>query len=171
MRLRCLLFCLMGVLLTGAAKADLVLTLDQPQVVALPGDMLTFTGNLTNTNGFETFLNGAGFSQIDTGLTGDETPFFSNTPLSLMPGESLPSAVTLFTVTLDNGLQAGQYSGTFQVLGGPDAMTFNPLTTADFQITIAPVAAPPSVPEPGSVAFALSLAGAGGVLARHRRRR
>jgi len=154
MRVRCLLLCLLGALLCDGARAQLVLTLDQSQFTALPGDTVTFTGNLTNNNPFETFLNGAEFPQIDPGLAGDESPFFVNTPLSLAPGASLPNPVTLFTVTLDPGLLPGSYSGAFRVVGGPDDQTFDPLAEVPFRVNVAAPTGGGVIPEPSSLALA-----------------
>lgn len=168
MPLRYALICLLVLVLARGANADLTLTLDQTQVSALPGDMLTFTGNLQNTSSADIYLNGAGFPQLDIGLAGDESPFFANTPPFLTPGQSLPGSVSLFTVTLDSSLPSGVYSGTFQVVGGPDDMTFNPLASADFQINIAPSGQPPAVPEPGGVSLLIGMATVGGILRKRR---
>jgi hypothetical protein len=149
----------------AGARAQLLVNLDQSLITTTPGAVVDFTGNLVNSSTTDTvFLNGAAFPQVDAGLTADGSPFILNTPASLGPQQTLPMSVTLFTVTVDSNLQPGEYSGVFEVQGGPDNMTYNDLVETPFHIVI-----PAAVPEAGDITLLCSLLTAGGLAFRRRR--
>ena len=107
---------------------------------------MTFTGTVLNASGVELFLNGAGGGLSSSELTLDLTPFFTLTPLSLLDGESYTGDI--FSVAISNVALPGDYFGTFTIQGGMDSGTFDTVGSADFQVTVADIAA---VPEPSSV--------------------
>ena len=129
-------------LIPSLALADtLTLSLSNPVQSATAGSTLTFdaTVSASSTNGAPIFLNSDSFT-IESPLTLDDTDFF-NFPLSLNPGDSYTGA--LFTVTLPSGLAPGDYTGSFEILGGADGSAFNTLATSGFQVN--------ATPEPGTM--------------------
>ena len=135
-------------LFSATAFADIVFTvnLDSTSLVGTPGTAVTFTGTILNASGVELFLNGAGGYLSSPELTLDLTPFFTLTPLSLLDGDSYSGDI--FSVAISGVALPGDYSGTFNIQGGVDSATFDPVGSADFQVEVADVAA---VPEPSSV--------------------
>jgi hypothetical protein len=108
------------------------------------GGMVEFTGTLTNTSASNVFLNGTVGILPNTQLTLDDSPFFINSPLFLMPSESYVGP--FFDVTADATALPGIYSGSFTIQGGVDADTFDNLATQIFTVNIVS-----SVPEPNSL--------------------
>ena len=89
---------------------------------------------LTNS-GIE-FLNGDSFTFTGPFLVND-TPFLTNFPLSLNPGQSVTAE--LFAISLPLGSSISSYSGTFSLLGGSTASTYSALgTAAAFTTTVTP---------------------------------
>lgn len=124
------------------ASADtLTLSLSNPVQSATPGSTLTFDATISasSTNAAPVFLNSDNYT-IDSPLTLDDSDFF-NFPLSLDPGDSYTGA--LFTVTLPSVLAPGDYTGSFEILGGADGSAFDTLATTGFQVS--------PTPEPGTV--------------------
>jgi hypothetical protein len=121
--------------------ATITLSLSNPVQSAPPGSTLTFDATVSapSTNAAPVFLNSDNYT-IDSPLTLDDSDFFSF-PLSLDPGDSFTGA--LFTVTLpaDNLFQT--YTGSFEILGGADGLTFDTLATTGFQLN--------PTPEPGTM--------------------
>jgi hypothetical protein len=129
-------------LVPSLALADtLTLSLSNPVQSATPGSTLTFDATVSapSTNAAPIFLNGDNYT-IDSPLTLDDSDFFSF-PLSLDPGDSYTGA--LFTVTLPSGLAQGDYTGSFEILGGADGSAFDTLATTGFQVS--------PTPEPGTM--------------------
>lgn len=142
------------------ALADtLTLSLSNPVQSATPGSTLTFDATVSapSTNAAPIFLNSDNYT-IESPLTLDDSDFF-NFPLSLTPGGSYTGA--LFTVTLPSVLAPGDYTGSFEILGGANGSAFDTLASTGFQVS--------PTPEPGTV---LLLATGLGLLAfvMHRRR-
>jgi hypothetical protein len=160
-----------GFLLSGpAAKADpysisLILN-DQP---ALAGDIVEFDATITNNidQPYSLFLNGYNYASLDSPLTWDDTDTeaaFLSITYPLDPGDSYTGA--LFFVTVPLGTPNGTYIGDFQVQGGSDGITYDPLADEVFTITVNPAGASP-VPEPSSLLLLLSgMAGLAGTLRR-----
>jgi hypothetical protein len=120
--------------------ADLVFTLDQPLQTGVPGAALSFSGTLLNTNLVDTYLNGTSYNAQSSDLTLDDSAFFTFTPLFLAPGASYSGS--LFDINISPAALEGTYFGSFTVVGGPDAFTFDPLATQNFEVVV--------TPEPGS---------------------
>jgi len=129
------------------AFADTIFTvsLDTSSLAGTPGTAVPFTGTILNASGVELFLNGAGGYLSSPELTLDLTPFFTLTPLSLLDGDSYTGDI--FSVAISDVALPGDYFGTFTIQGGVDSATFDPVGSADFQVTVA------SVPEPSSGAL------------------
>lgn len=124
------------------ALADTItLSLSNPVQSATPGSTLTFDATVSapSANAAPIFLNSDNYT-IDSPLTLDDSDFFSF-PLSLDPGHSYTGA--LFTITLPSGLAQGDYTGSFQILGGADGSAFDTLATTGFQVN--------ATPEPGTM--------------------
>ena len=119
----------------------LTVVLDPTSLVGQPGMPLTFTGTIMNASGSEMFLNGAGGNVSSPELTLDLTPFFTLTPLSLLDGEIYNGVI--FSVAISSVALSGSYFGTFTIQGGVDALAFDDVGIADFQITVGDSAAVP----------------------------
>jgi|ERR1035437_1384399 hypothetical protein len=134
-------------LFSATSFADTVFTvgLNSTSLVGSPGTAVTFTGTILNASGVELFLNGAGGGLSSSELTLDLTPFFTLTPLSLLDSEFYTGDI--FAVAISGVALPGDYFGTFTIQGGVDSATFDPVGSADFQVTVADTAA---VPEPSS---------------------
>jgi hypothetical protein len=135
-------------LFSATAFADTVFTvsLDFTSLVGTPGTAVTFSGTILNASGVELFLNGAGGDLSSPELTLDLTPFFTLTPLSLVDGDFYTGDI--FAVAISGVALPGDYSGTFTIQGGEDSQTFDPVGSADFQVTVTDAG---GVPEPSSV--------------------
>lgn len=146
------------VLLAAMSHAATVnVNLDSAPLSGAPGTALTFTGTLMNTTSSTVFLNAAGINLAGfSPLNEDTGPFFTNAPLFLAGGASTPT-IGLFAINIPNPFAAGQYQGTFTVLGGADGNAQNTLGSSNFTVQ---VTNGPTVPEPGSeVLFTLGIAG------------
>ena len=106
---------------------------------------MTFNGTLTNVGADTLYLNGDSFAGLGPGFTLDDSPFFSNFPFFLIGGDS--ATADIFTVSLDNTVLPGNYTGSFSILGGTDPSSEDVLATQNFQIEV------PPVPEPGNFAL------------------
>jgi hypothetical protein len=126
-----------------ALAGTLTLSLSNPVQSATPGSTLTFDATVSapSTNAAPIFLNSDNYT-IDSPLTVNDSDFFS-VPLSLDPGDSYTGA--LFTVTLPADIVFQTYTGSFEILGGADGLTFDTLATTDFQVN--------PTPEPGTMSL------------------
>lgn len=127
---------LLALLLANAApaKAQLSFTLLNDYLAGNAGDTLSYQATLTNHGTEEVFLNGDFFNLLGDDLTVDDSPFFTNFPLSLGAGESFTDE--MFTVTIGPTTPQGVYTGTFSVLGGPTDTDFDPLATTTFHLAV-----------------------------------
>ncbi len=100
-----------------AAHADSVIfTLSNPiQSVGASGGTVTYEATVSapSTNGAAVNLNG---DQFTFPLALDDSDFFVFWPFFLNPGDSFTG--DLFTITVPAGATAGDYVGTFSLLGG-----------------------------------------------------
>ena len=122
----------------AAAFADTVtLTLSHPAQGAPAGQTLDYVATVfaPNTNGATVFLNGDRFT-LAAPFTLDDSPYFTNFPLSLDPGQSYTGV--LFDVALPADALSGDYFGSFQITGGPTDSDTALLASADFSTTVTP---------------------------------
>lgn len=161
-KLMVLSFAIVGLLLAStAAKADIILTLDSPIQIGA-GPEFDFYGTITNTDPSlsdpDVYLNGDGFS-LDSGLTADDTGFYTNTPLTLASSTDTGD-VLLFAITAPTyGPGSNFYTGTYQIYGGADGNADDLLASENFDVQV--------TPEPSSLLLlATGLTGLGGVLRR-----
>jgi hypothetical protein len=113
-----------------SAHAGILITFDQPLQVAHPGDLLHFTGVISNSGPGTVFLD----SDTITPLSPDFTiidQFFANVPVSLDSGTD-SGPIDLFDVQLGTP-PLGLYTGSY-VLFQSEAI----VGTADFSIQVVP---------------------------------
>ena len=147
---------------TGTAQATpITFTLTSSLLTAVPGSTVTFSGSLTETGGTITFLNGDNFTSA---LPADDSPFFSNFPVSLAAFQTF--SAPMFRVTVPLLTAPGLYSGGFTILGGSTPSALTTLASQPFAVSVTPVAT--AVPEPASLLLLSS--GGAALLARRRRR-
>ena len=145
----------------GTANAGPVsLTLASPfQTISSSGGLLTFDATVNNTDPTDVeYLNGDS-TTLAGPLTLDDTPFFTDFPLFLNPGDTFTGE--LFTVSVPSGTGSGLYAGSFEILGGAPTDFTDVVASADFDVVV--------TPEPAS--FVLLLTGLAAVLGVPFRRR
>jgi hypothetical protein len=132
-------------LVRAPAKADLLTAvLDSPTVSGSPGDVLKFSGTLTNTTSSNLSLNADNFNLAGFDPSAiDDSPFFTNVPLFLGPNGSTGD-IGLFDLAIPIMFASGNYEGVFQVLGGVDSDAQDIIGSVDFTATVQQSA----VPEP-----------------------
>ena len=138
---------LWSVVLSGLlipARASLIFDLTSAAVSGTSGDNVSFEGTLTNTGSADLFLNGDVSFLPYAELMVDDSPFFTNVPAFLAPGDSY--AGPLWNVIISPQASPGMYFGSFTVQGGSDVNTFNDLGTQDFEVVV-----PATIPEPACV--------------------
>lgn len=133
----------------SAGALQLNFSLTDPAPYGDPGGpVVSFTATVSAplSNSGDVFLN-SDSSSMDFPLTLDDTPFFNITPMVLSPGQSFTGE--FFDVTVP-GFAAGStiYNGFFEIDGGADLNTFDPLASVSFTVT--------TTPEPGTVILLLS---------------
>jgi hypothetical protein len=118
-----------------AAKADpFTLTLT-PAFQTGDQSVFAFDATFTNNTGITVFLNGDN-SFVDSPLTVDDSPFNSDWPFTLGPGDSYSGLLFNIDVPPDT---VGDYTGYFQITGGSDdSSQLNTLATADFEVVVTP---------------------------------
>jgi len=148
-----LLLVVAGLLLAvSSARADVIyLTVYDQFRNASPGDVLYFGGDVWADGANEgwMFLNGD-TALVDWPLIMDDTPFFAYFPPALEPGDGWYDDL-LFTVTVPMDAPDGFYTGSFEIDGGSDQQTYDPLASADFNIQIGEST---GAPEPWSFVLA-----------------
>jgi len=122
----------------GARADSLSIAITAPNQPAIPGSTITFDAILTNTSPTDTiFLNGDSWTSSSPVLTLDDTPFLTNFPLSLDPGQS-SGPFGLFSVVVDSSAAPGSYDfNSFSILGGLDDGSFEAVGTTTFAVTVA----------------------------------
>jgi len=160
------LFCalILATFSAAAASADIVITFDDPDQTAAPGDTLQFFGAITNTSVSDTvFLNSDDLSLLGLSFTINDL-FFTNVPLTLDPGGS-SGDIELFDVTVSKPLldAAGKYLGSYILLGGLDGDAQDNLATASFSVT--------TTPEPSAIYLLLGASVALALISRKARTR
>jgi hypothetical protein len=148
MRLATLL-CFFGVAFAAHATV-IAISLDNTTLTGQPGDVLTFSGDLTNTTAATVYLTSAQINLADPDLTGDGTPFLLNAPISVGPGGD-SGDFDLFTVTIADPLtlSAGTYAGTIDVLSGPSFGSQSFDDQVGFQVDVQSGSSDPT-PEPAT---------------------
>jgi hypothetical protein len=145
------------------SHATITFSLSPNTLPITSGSTVTFSGTIANSAGSpEVFLNQLNFTLPFASqgiLTTDPTPFFTNTPLSLLANQSYTG--DLFTVTIASGATNGTYFGDATLVGGATDIATDTLGTAQFSVTQTGVAAP----EPATLSF-MALGVAGGIFAR-----
>jgi hypothetical protein len=142
---------------TTARAANLSVTFDFPILNVAPGQIVTFSGTVTNLEAVNVDLNGCQPTILGP-FTSDCSPFFANSPLFLGP-HATSLTFDMFTVSVDlayPGPFGLQPTGTFTIFGGLevggiyDGSTQDNLVEAPFRLDV--------VPEPGTAAlFCLAL--------------
>jgi hypothetical protein len=149
------LIILAGLLFTSPAWCDILVdpALDDSTLNALRGETVTYSGVLTNLSASVVYLNGCQINIAGSFTHDCSASFLVFAPLTLAPQEVYAPSFNMFTVTVDLGYPDpnGPVSGTFDVLGGLDDLTFDVIGSAPFTVNV--------VPEPGTWLLAL----AGGV--------
>ena len=145
------LLCVSGLAASHAMAASLFISLDSPVQSGSPGDILSFTGTITNTTGSSVDLAGDIFNLTDFPTNAlDDSPFFNNTPPSLASGVSTGD-VELFDITIPTPftlpLGDNPYGGTFQVTDDNGNVVGTAFFTVDVQVP------PSSAPEPSTAAL------------------
>ncbi|MDE1176703.1 MAG: PEP-CTERM sorting domain-containing protein [Edaphobacter sp.] len=152
------------------ASADtLSLSLSPSSFTGAPGDTITVAGTITaasdglgavNLLGDNINVNGpSAFSFVL-----DDSAFLLDAPLSMSGGDSYTG--DLFTITLPSDTLAGNYTFTFDILGGVDSGDYSILTSAGGTLDVANAS---PVPEPGTWALLATGFGAFGLAAFARR--
>ena len=125
-----------SLLLAGtAAKADSFSITLTPAFQSGDQSVFAFDATVTNNSTNTVYLNGDN-TFVDSPLTVDDSPFNNNWPFTLGPDDSFSGL--LFNVDVPPGT-LGDYSGSFQVLGGYDnSSELNTLGTANFEVEVTP---------------------------------
>ena len=163
---------LAGLIAAPAAHAQLSFTLLPGSQSGIGGDVLHFTGTLSNPSTTDTInLNSDSATFTAPGLTLDDSPFFNNAPPTLTPKGSGGEAYSggFFDIAIDPSAAPGTYSGIFNILGGPNAGDLNVIASQNFTVTVQ--SAP--IPEASTTAsFGLLLAfGLGGMVVAAKRKK
>ncbi|MBL8210918.1 MAG: PEP-CTERM sorting domain-containing protein [Bryobacterales bacterium] len=132
----------------SVSKAAVILTLTNPNQTTTAGSTVSFLATAFNDDTVPVSLNALN-RNLDAALTMDDSAFFNNW-LSI-PANSFfdPNPQELFTITVAVGTGPGTYSGTVDLLGGPDIQDQNILGSAQFSVTVNPTSG--DIPEPASV--------------------
>jgi hypothetical protein len=127
-----------------AVRADINISLDNPNQTGLPGATLQFFGTIANTSADTVFLN-----SDDINFTGGPSLsvndlFFTNVPVLLEAGLT-SGDIELFDVSLASPFTGapGLYGGSYTLTGGLEPGSQLVLAATSFSVTVA------ATPEPG----------------------
>jgi hypothetical protein len=123
------------------------------------GDIIQFSGSLTNNTADTVFINSNSFTFAIPAAV-DDSPFLNNAPFFLV-GFGSSALFEFLDVTIPPAQAAGTYDGFFTVQGGLTESTMDPIGDTAFQVTVNSTA-----PEPGSLL--LMAAGLASLIARRR---
>jgi hypothetical protein len=129
---------LLALHLSMARAQTLDVTLSNSTVAVTQGTTaVDFYGTITDPSTAATiFLNGDTASTSTNLLTVDDTPFFTNAPISLSPGQR-SGLLELFAVDLPANTPQGIYSGNvFSILGGADGNAVDNLADVHFSVDV-----------------------------------
>ncbi len=151
-------------LLSVKAKAQsLDFTFSESLVSGSPGDTVSFTATLTNTNiGDPISLNSSNITLLTAapGLT--ITDDFASTPLTLTPttGVDPTWTGTLFTVAISPTAGFGSYSGSYEI-DYADTLIYSSSyhSTQNFEVDVIPYVPPAHTPEPGNRLLLIAFVG------------
>lgn len=128
----------MGLCLIGStASGQLQFFWESAVQSAHPGDVLTYSGSLTNAGSETIFLNGSAYDFSADNMVLDDSAFLANAPVSLAAGES-SSLFPMFTLTVAPTVLENTYSGAFTILGGNTDVAQIELATQNFAVRVVP---------------------------------
>lgn len=135
------------------AFADPVtITLTDPAQSGAVGDVLTYSGTLSNLSQPTATISGDNSNGLPVTMTFDDTPFVTTFFGQPIPAGNTLGPVSFFTVSIDPGTAPGLYSGVFSAVYDSDSAAGQETNPQSFTVTV--------VPEPTTLAlFGLGLAG------------
>jgi hypothetical protein len=129
----------------GVGRAGVIqLVFDSSTMVAFPGQTITFTGTVFNSDSSNAYdLNSCNVNFVGPLTTDCTQSFLVFAPFSLDPLQTYPATppgFPILTVSVDPAYAGpwGPQSGSFDVVGGTDTSTFNVIGTAEFTVNVAP---------------------------------
>lgn len=121
-------------------SAPLTITFASSLLNAFRGQTVTFSATVANTTASTVFLNGDALN-ITAPLTGNDTRFLINFPLSLSGGQMFTAPI--FDISVPANAPFGLYPGNFDILGGSSSTAQTTVGSAAFAVNV--------VPEPGTL--------------------
>lgn len=137
-----------AVFIAAPARAQLQFTLNAPSQTYMQGTSATWAGTFLNTGATTLTFAGISFSGLPSGLTADDTLYFTNLDgTTLAAGASVSASI--FTTAASLSLGPSTYNSNVTVTytgGAPSPADANATLTSIIQV---------AVPEPGSATLAL----------------